>query len=165
METIATHKIAKDTEEAWEIQDKREGQPHGWIQWKGTDVCMDVYCICGEHSHVDGDFYYDLQCPSCKRIYCTNGHIEFIELQIDTDDVKVCREEHKEEVNIYKTFDSIREVFEYPLKELTDKQIIRLEHTMKRRKMLDILIKVLSEALTDGERAKVHEQILNNIDQ
>lgn len=27
--------------------------PTGFIQWKGTDVCMDVYCKCGYHSHID----------------------------------------------------------------------------------------------------------------
>jgi len=41
---------------------------HGWIQWKGTDVCMDVYCECGYHGHVDCDFAYYIKCP-CGRVY------------------------------------------------------------------------------------------------
>lgn len=36
--------------------------PHGWIQWKGTSVCMDVHCACGAHGHVDADFAYTLKC-------------------------------------------------------------------------------------------------------
>ena len=53
--------------------------PHGWIQWKGTDVCMDVHCKCGHHSHIDGDFIYFLECPKCGTVYELNGHIQLIE--------------------------------------------------------------------------------------
>jgi hypothetical protein len=34
--------------------------PHGWIQFKGTKLCMDVYCKCGTHTHIDGEFVYYL---------------------------------------------------------------------------------------------------------
>lgn len=54
--------------------------PHGWIQWKGTDVCMDIHCSCGCHSHVDKDFTYYVKCPKCGRMYECNGHIELIPL-------------------------------------------------------------------------------------
>ena len=57
-----------------------EGAPHGWIQWKGTNVCMDVYCPCGHHSHIDADFAYYVKCPNCKRVWMTNGHIELVAL-------------------------------------------------------------------------------------
>lgn len=32
-------------------------KPHGWIQWKGTDVCVDIYCKCGcsEQREVSGN--------------------------------------------------------------------------------------------------------------
>lgn len=34
-----------------------------FIQWKGTDVCMDWYCPnCGKHNHEDRDFMYEVQC-------------------------------------------------------------------------------------------------------
>lgn len=78
-------KSAKDKLEAWLIQDKKEGQPHGWIQWKGTDVCMDIHCKCGCHSHVDAEFAYHVKCPECGAVYFCNGHIEFIELEIEPD--------------------------------------------------------------------------------
>ena len=73
--------------EVWEAQDRHEGKPHGWIQWQGTNVCMDVYCECGHHSHVDDEFVFYVRCPACKRTYFCNGHIELIEITgtIDSD--------------------------------------------------------------------------------
>lgn len=84
-----THKKANTTDDAWKIQDTKKGQPHGWIQWKGTDVCMDIYCVCGYHSHVDAEFVYHVKCPSCNRVYMCNGHIELIELEVEPDNVVV----------------------------------------------------------------------------
>lgn len=46
------------------IGDDPQG-PHAFIQWKGTDVCMDFYCDCGAHCHFDGDFAYVVECPHC----------------------------------------------------------------------------------------------------
>lgn len=74
-------KIAKNRDEAWKLQQMFEGEPHGWIQWKGTDVCMDIYCECSEHFHIDDTFAYHVQCPICKRVYFCNGHIELIKLE------------------------------------------------------------------------------------
>ena len=76
-----THKKAINHDEAWKIQEFYEGKPHGSIQWKGTDVCMDIHCKCGHHSHVHATFAYFVQCPKCKTVYMCNGHIEFIELE------------------------------------------------------------------------------------
>lgn len=76
-----TNKIAADKEEAWNMQDTQAGKPHGWILWKGTNVCMDVYCKCGEHSHIDAEFAYHVKCPACGTVYFCNGHIELIELK------------------------------------------------------------------------------------
>lgn len=74
-------KTAKTSEEAWKIQDMKAEEPHGWIQWKGTDVCMDVYCECGRHFHIDADFAYHVKCPKCGAVYMCNGHIELIKLE------------------------------------------------------------------------------------
>lgn len=54
--------------------------PHGWVQWKGTDVCCDIRCTCGHLGHYDGDFMYYVRCPACKRVYYCNGHIQLIEV-------------------------------------------------------------------------------------
>lgn len=40
-----------------------------FIQWKGTDVCLDFTCPCGADGHFDGDFPYFLRCPSCGSVY------------------------------------------------------------------------------------------------
>lgn len=66
---------------AWDRDTKfAEGEPHAWIQWKGTEVCMDVHCACGAHGHVDADFAYHLKCPHCGRVYTTGQNIKLIEL-------------------------------------------------------------------------------------
>lgn len=75
-------KKVKNEKQAWDEQHQFEG-PHGWIQWKGTNVCMDVHCICGKRSHIDADFAYNVKCSDCGRIYFCNGHIELIELEED----------------------------------------------------------------------------------
>lgn len=74
-------KKAVTSDEAFKIQERWGDQPHGWVQWKGTDVCMDVYCKCGYHSHIDAEFAYNVKCPKCGTVYSVNGHVEFIELE------------------------------------------------------------------------------------
>lgn len=85
-------KIAETKEDAWNIQETYKGKPHGWIQWKGTDVCMDIYCACGHHSHIDAEFAYHVECPKCHKVYMCNGHIELIELKTKPDQCVVMDE-------------------------------------------------------------------------
>lgn len=73
-------KVAKNTKEAQEIQNIYKDQSHGWLQWKGTDACMDIHCECGTSSHIDADFLYHVVCPNCGAVYFCNGHIELIEI-------------------------------------------------------------------------------------
>jgi hypothetical protein len=40
-----------------------------FIQWKGTEVCLDFYCPCGAHGHLDDDFAYAVLCPACDTVY------------------------------------------------------------------------------------------------
>lgn len=41
-----------------------------FIQWKGTDLCMDFHCpACGEHSHYDGMFAYHIKCGECEAVF------------------------------------------------------------------------------------------------
>ena len=44
-------------------------EPHAFIQWKGTDVCMDFRCDCGESSHYDGMFAYAIKCGGCGQLW------------------------------------------------------------------------------------------------
>lgn len=91
------HKKAKTSSDAWDIQETYKDKPHGWVQWKGTDVCMDLHCKCGCHSHIDADFSYNVKCPKCKTVYMVNGHVEFIELEIEPDSCVIIGE-HEEEI-------------------------------------------------------------------
>ena len=59
--------------------------PFAFIQWQGTDVCMDVHCVCGEGGHVDAEFTFSVKCGRCGRMYFCKPYIELIEY-----------EEHKE---------------------------------------------------------------------
>lgn len=56
------------------IKEAREEIPFGeplstYIQWKGTDLCMDWYCIHGHQNHFDGDFAYTVTCEKCSEVY------------------------------------------------------------------------------------------------
>lgn len=53
--------------------------PHGWIQWKGTDVCMDVYCACGAHTHVDAEFTYHIMCSACGKWWHVSPYVRLVE--------------------------------------------------------------------------------------
>lgn len=39
------------------------------MQWKGTEVCLDLHCVCGYHGHLDDMFAYAVQCGGCDRVY------------------------------------------------------------------------------------------------
>lgn len=49
-----------------------DDHPNGdmFIQWKGTNICMDVWTpCCNAQLHVDGYFCYALRCPDCGKTY------------------------------------------------------------------------------------------------
>jgi hypothetical protein len=51
-----------------------------FIQWKGTDVCMDLHCPkCGYHNHYDGFFGYAVECCKCKAVWKMNCYVTFRE--------------------------------------------------------------------------------------
>lgn len=43
--------------------------PHAFIQWKGTDVCMDFRCDCGSNEHIDAMFVYFVKCHKCGTVW------------------------------------------------------------------------------------------------
>lgn len=45
------------------------GEGCAQIQWKGTNVCMDVKCRCGAHGHVDAEFAYFYKCLACGTTF------------------------------------------------------------------------------------------------
>lgn len=60
-----------------------QGTPHGRIQWKGTDVCMDIVCVCGADAHVDAIFFYHYQCLACGRKFAVGTRVALIELNAE----------------------------------------------------------------------------------
>ena len=64
-------------------------KPHAWIQWKGTDVCADIHCSCGAHSHFDGDFMYFIRCPACRKVWEVGTHISLHEPRAEFEDETV----------------------------------------------------------------------------
>lgn len=40
-----------------------------FIQWKGTEVCMDFRCPCGADGHIDAGFAYFVKCPQCSVVW------------------------------------------------------------------------------------------------
>lgn len=58
-------------------------RPHGWLQWKGTDACIDLHCACGAHIHFDGSFLYYWRCPYCSRVWEMGTHIPMYEVPED----------------------------------------------------------------------------------
>ena len=63
-------------------QDNVAGSAHGWIQWKGTEVCIDLHCKCGYHGHYDGGFFYYYACPKCGAKYAVGQNVKLIELTV-----------------------------------------------------------------------------------
>lgn len=44
-------------------------KPNAFIQWKGTDVCFDFWCECGDSGHFDGYFAYQFRCGTCGAVW------------------------------------------------------------------------------------------------
>jgi hypothetical protein len=59
----------RDNNDWWGFVKPVESEVEMFIQWKGTDLCMDFWCQCGASCHFDGDFAYAVQCPHCRAIY------------------------------------------------------------------------------------------------
>lgn len=45
------------------------GRPDLFLQWKGTDACLDLYCTCGQDLHFDGYFADELTCGYCGQTW------------------------------------------------------------------------------------------------
>ena len=54
--------------------------PCAWLQWKGTNACMDVWCTCGDHAHVDADYAYFYECSKCGAKFLVSGYVALVPL-------------------------------------------------------------------------------------
>ena len=52
-----------------------------FLQWKGTDVCMDFYCPCGYQSHFDGLFAHFVKCGGCGAVYQLGTQVRAIRVE------------------------------------------------------------------------------------
>jgi hypothetical protein len=73
-------------------------RPDAFIQWKGTDACLDLYCTCGAQFHFDGYFAYELTCGNCGQTYALPNTLRIYPvvpsrpLMIIFDEVEVIRD-------------------------------------------------------------------------
>ena len=70
--------------------------PSGWIQYKGTDLCMDIRCDCGELHHIDGEFIYFIKCP-CGNVYAVGQSVRLYKM--NEEQIKAIDEERIKLVN------------------------------------------------------------------
>ena len=78
----AEHEPACVMNDPW--QEKRlEDRNYAFLQWKGTQVCMDLYCVCGEQWHLDEDFTYAVRCPHCRRVFKVEPYVRIHEVPED----------------------------------------------------------------------------------
>lgn len=54
-----------------------------FIQWKGTEVCLDFWCACGFDGHLDAMFAYQLRCTGCGRVWDMPQTVTLAEAQGD----------------------------------------------------------------------------------
>jgi hypothetical protein len=54
-------------------------ETHVFIQWKGTEVCLDFRCECGAVGHIDGMFVYAVRCAECGKSFSMPHTIQLVE--------------------------------------------------------------------------------------
>ena len=53
-------------------------EPGTFVQWKGTDICMDWWCACGTGQHVDGYGVYAVRCVYCAREWALSPRLRLV---------------------------------------------------------------------------------------
>lgn len=64
---------------------EREADPNNknvcHVQWKGSAVCIDFTCACGNKGHFDkASFAYFVHCPKCDRYWAMDPMVRIIEM-------------------------------------------------------------------------------------
>lgn len=52
-----------------------------FIQWKGSNICIDVQCECGNDNHIDNDFVYFVKCERCQNVYALDSNIRLVKIK------------------------------------------------------------------------------------
>lgn len=61
----------------------KPGDASLWVQWKGSIVCAEFRCSCGNDPHLDIEdqgFLYHIQCMDCGSVYMVNANVELVKL-------------------------------------------------------------------------------------
>jgi len=69
-----------------EVDPYPENGTHTFVQWQGTNVCMDFHCKCGMHMHFDTDFLFFVQCCGCNTKYIMSSYVRAIEVPPELDE-------------------------------------------------------------------------------
>lgn len=70
------------------MADEEHTVPNVFIQWKGTNACLDLHCVCGVDGHFDGMFAYYLRCNACGRTWRMHTRA-VIESPANADDAQI----------------------------------------------------------------------------
>ena len=86
-----------------EFYNKKDNQtkmeaPCGWIQWKGTNVCMDISCKCGSQLHIDAEFAYYVKCTDCNTLYSVSPYVKLVKL--DAEDIEYFRARNLKAIHV-----------------------------------------------------------------
>jgi hypothetical protein len=64
-----------------------------FIQWNASNIWMDIYCECGQVTHIEADFCYRIKCANCGRVYSCDPHIRLRPLKTEPGDtLTTCRD-------------------------------------------------------------------------
>lgn len=83
--------------EHMEAHDPEPSAPNARVQWKGTDVCIDIRCECGARGHVDGASFYQYRCNHCGRVYGVSPYVRLVPLPDGTQEPDMMREDTTEQ--------------------------------------------------------------------
>ena len=86
--------------DSWMFDIPAEPQtPFALIQWKGTDVCLDLPCECGAQLHFDGYFAYHIRCAHCGAVWKLPTRVPLQRMEDGADLSSVCVEDAEDRSN------------------------------------------------------------------
>ena len=65
--------------------------PNIFLQWKGTDACLDFYCTCGAQGHFDGYFCHRIRCGKCGKVWTLPDLLPLREATVEEENLPVQR--------------------------------------------------------------------------
>lgn len=72
--------FTKNTQEIYSQDIETSDRSFGVINWKDTEVCISLNCVCGHLGHFDGSGLRFWECLECGRKYALGEKVVLIEL-------------------------------------------------------------------------------------